>query len=213
MSAAIESDVLFNIYKELPTEKPWKTVETPQKDYTGNGEPQPFPNYARTNDPELIKLWDDHKLEFTKFFGYTKQVLKLMTGNKELKAIWAQGSYNTHYSVTGVAYEEIAETHRKWWKKPKGGVSAPYKKHSLYPYFADLKYKAPKFGDAPTYLMGDELMGPPAFFKHDGYLYFGTRITRYTATDCPWYEDASPWQPIKRWEWEKAKDEYRESIQ
>lgn len=206
-------DTLFQLYREIPEEKPWENIETPRSDYTGAGEPKPFPNYARTNSPEVLELWQAHEEERQKFCKHVMAVLRVMTGNPNLKTFWGTGSYATTYTVTGVSNTEIAESHRAWWKKPKRGITAPYKNHALYPRFAELRYKAPRFGDAPTYLMGDTLMGRPAFFKHDGYLYFGTHVTGYTASEEPWYEDASPWQPIKRWEWEKAKDEYTESME
>lgn len=210
MSAA---DTLFQVYKELPEGTPWTNIEATRTDYAGEGEPRPFPNYARTNSPEVLQLWEAHQEELQKFCQHVLAVLKIMTGNPNLTTFWGTGSYSAEYQVTGVQSADVADSHRAWWKKPKRGVTAPYKKHSLYPQFAELRYKAPSFGAAPTYLFGGELMGRPVFFEHDGYLYFGTSVTGYTARNSPWWEDASPWKPIKRWEWEKAKDEYKESNQ
>lgn len=56
-----------------------------------------------------------------------------MTGNPNLTTFWGTGSYSTDYRVTGVRLEDVAESHRAWWKKPKQGITAPYKKHHLYP--------------------------------------------------------------------------------
>lgn len=204
------TDALLQIYKDLPAERPWTNIENPQSDYTGAGAPKPFPNYARTSSPEVLELWHTHQEERQKFCKHVISVLRIMTGNPDLKTFWGSGSYSTEYHVTGVAPSEIADSHRNWWKKPRQGITAPYKKHSLYQKFAELNYTAPKFGDAPTYLWGGNYMGRPAFFEHNGYLYFGTSITGYTARNYPWWEDASPWEPIKRWEWEKAKDEHTE---
>lgn len=204
-------EALFQVESNLPPVKPWKTVEAPERNYKGEGEAQPFPNYARTNDPTVLELWHEHEKEFGKFYKHTVEVLKLMTGNPELSRVWWQGSRDTDLSVTGVPFSQIAEAHRGWWKKPKSGVTSPYKKHSLYGHYAALTYKAPSFGEAPTFMWGDGYMGRPSFFEHDGYLYFGTSITGYTAKDYPWYKGVSPWEPLKRWEWEKAKDEVQEN--
>lgn len=51
------SKALFHLYTDIPEEKPWTNLEAPTTSYEGEGEPQPFPNYARTNSPELLQLW------------------------------------------------------------------------------------------------------------------------------------------------------------
>lgn len=206
-----ENDILHQIYKELPTEKPWQEIKNPRTDYTGTGEAQPFPNYARTNSPEVLELWDKHQEELPKFTEYVLTVLRLMTGNPDLADFWGNGSGDTHLWVAGVSPEDIAESHRGHWKKPVHGVSKPYKKHHLYEKFKELQYRAPNFGDAPGYIFGDGLFGRPAFFKHGDHLYFATSVPGITPRNYPWYPETSPWEPIKRWEWEKAKDEYLES--
>lgn len=205
------ADTLFQIHQALPDEKPWTNLEAPAHNYEGEGDPQPFPQHARTNDPEVLALWEAHQREHEKFLKHSFEVLKLMTGNPEIKTVWRKGSNNTESWVTGVNASDIAESHWQWWKKPQGGQTAPYKKHSLYPKFAELHYKAPRFGGAPDFLWGEDYMGRPAFFEHEGYLYFGTNIKGYTAKNYPWWVDKSPWEPIKKWEWEKAKEELIET--
>lgn len=205
------ADALFEIYKELPDEKPWVNIKNPRTDYRGEGEPLPFPNYARTNDPDVMSLWYAHLEESKKFEKHVSKVLGLMTGNPGISSMNCVGSRDTEFSVRGVRFADVAESHRELWKKPKNGITKPYKKHPLYPRFAELCYVAPQFGDASTYILGSGLMGRPVFFEHDGYLYFGTSITGYSVKNYPWWSGVSPWVPIKRWEWEKAKDEFQEA--
>lgn len=206
-----EADILYQIYKELPAEKPWQEIKNPRTDYTGAGEAQPFPNYACTNSPEVLELWDKHQEELPKFIEYALTVLRIMTGNPDLADFWGNGISDANYRIVGVRPEDIAESHRSHWKKPVKGVSKPYKKHHLYETFNDLRYRAPAFGDAPGYVFGEGFFGRPVLFKHGDHLYFATTVPGITARNHPWHPDASPWEPIKRWEWEKAKDEYTES--
>lgn len=165
---------------------------------------------ARTNNSEELRLWRDYKEKRSEFLEISGQVLKEATGKDSKPSFFLSGdSFNL--KVSGVSSEDIDESMRKYWRKPKkDNICVWRKNHPMASKLEALKLDGLELESRQFQVLGRN--GDQYFFT-SGYIFEwqGFLYSRYPEGD---YDeklyDSKIWHEISDNDYVEAKKLYIE---
>lgn len=160
-----------------------------------------FPFFAKTSDPKIVQSYLDFEEKYQKYLDDALELMREATGNPELEDFIHFGFKLTGYSVTGVRYEDIADSHKHLWRKDSSSKFWTWRRkdHPLSEELKKLHSKPLNVPERPRLMHGENYMTPGAVFLLDDVLYSGFQAVTCEKT---WNEENSLWSEISRQEWD-----------
>lgn len=192
---------------EAPDRSTWRGAEE---------DAQVFPQFARTTDPKILELWAKNKEAQQAWLKWVEALVDQATGTTKTRFFYGSaGAFDTRY-LRGVDPQHISEQMNKHWKVRK--ADKPYrswkKSHPLAKLLGSVSFSFPDFGGLPGMFIAHPYICSVVVFEHDGALWAGFSMDPAKAMskwDVVWWPELSPWEPVKEWEYVKAKSEAQEA--
>lgn len=180
---------------------------------------RPFPQWAKTTDPEAIRAHQDNLERHTAFIKEARQLLREATGDPDLTTVIISGTPSMGQSIAGVpATQDLSKSPGPWLKANKQGRRRPGKKHPLREEIDKATYGMNPVGGRPNYLL---CMFTGSFqtmfcwgkiFLHEGVLYQSLPLPSGVEPQDSWDGETGGWVEIRQSEFIAAAEAYNDAL-
>lgn len=133
--------------------------------------PQPFPQYAKTENQQVIDVVTRNKDRFDEFLIKAAKLAEEMTGDKTSGRFNGSEQEGAHFFGFEEQYRDVLPGQ---WKKPDRGIISPYQSNPVRNKLREITVvAAPIPGGRRVPMWGSGFVGPGALFVYDGVAYSG----------------------------------------
>ena len=180
---------------------------------------RPFPQWAKTTDPEAIRVYQDNLERHAAFLKEARELLREATGDPNLSAVLISGALAMGQSLAGVpATQDLSKSPGPWLKATRQGNRRPAKKHPLREEIDKAYYEMNPVGGRPNHLLGmvtgsfQTMFYWGQLFLHEDVLYQSLPLPAGVEPQNSWDGETGGWVEIQQSEFIAAAEAYNDAL-
>ena len=180
---------------------------------------RPFPQWAKTTDPEAIRVYQDNLERHAAFIKEARQLLREATGDPDLSTVIISGTPSMGQSIAGVPEtQDLSKSPGPWLKATRQGNRRPAKKHPLREEIDKAYYEMNPVGGRPNHLLGmvtgsfQTMFYWGQLFLHEDVLYQSLPLPAGVEPQNSWDGETGGWVEIQQSEFIAAAEAYNDAL-
>lgn len=167
-----------------------------------------FPAFSKTSHPAVVDCIHEIQRLAEEFNQRVQQLAEEITGDRETG--YSNGWLLVGKSMVGFDAEAVEKANAPGrWKKPQGGMVAPFKSNPIHDQMSAVSYTAPHIPGRGNMHLGEGVMGTGQAFELDGTVY--SRINFWIRPEYQYSDMAEfGWTEIKASEFYTALESAQE---